>query len=128
VLILSSGLWPETSSDLSGSVLAANSEAIAGATITITDSRIGNIKAISSNATGRYNLRGLPVGGHDTVRVEDGWAQKRCENLYLTLGETLNLNVDLQGTETIDRVSVTGYRCPSYFCHYRGNKALGTLL
>ena len=70
--------------------------------------RIGSVKVISTNETGRYNLRGLRVGGPYTIAVQDAAGTRTLTDVYLTLGETLSQNIDLESGESIERVAVTG--------------------
>jgi hypothetical protein len=98
----------ETSSAINGTVLSVNGQSVAGATVTITDSRTGSVKVISTNETGRYNLRGLRVGGPYTIAVQDTAGTSTITDVYLTLGETLNQNIDLKSQENIERIAVTG--------------------
>jgi hypothetical protein len=98
----------ETSSSISGTILSESGQSVAGATVTITDTRTSSVKVISSNETGRYNLRGLRVGGPYTVAVTDASDTKTIDNVFLTLGETLSLNLDLESQEQIESILVTG--------------------
>ena len=98
----------ETSSSIGGTVLSQNGQAVSNATVTITDNRTGAVKVISTNETGRYNLRGMRVGGPYTIEVQSEAGTNTLTDVYLTLGETLSQNIDLQSQEDIDRVAVTG--------------------
>ena len=99
----------ETSSALSGTVLSTSGQSVANATITVTDTRTGSVKEISSNETGRYNLRGLRVGGPYVVVVKDAAGNTTTEsNVYLTLGETKSLNLDLGAAAQIETITVSG--------------------
>lgn len=98
----------ETSSSIGGTVLTESGQVVSGATVTIKDARTGAVKVINTNETGRYNLRGLRVGGPYSIAVTDAAGTRTVENVYLTLGETLSQNIDLQSQDTIERVSVTG--------------------
>ena len=98
----------ETSSSIGGTVLSQNGQAVSNATVTITDNRTGAVKVISTNETGRYNLRGMRVGGPYTIEVQSEAGTNTLTDVYLTLGETLSQNIDLQSQEDIERVAVTG--------------------
>lgn len=98
----------ETSAGIGGTVLSANGQAVAGATIVITDTRTGSVRTLSSTGTGRYNLRGLRVGGPYTVTVTDSGSSKTVEDVYLTLGDNLSLDLSLQNQEQIESILITG--------------------
>ncbi|MBT0585919.1 TonB-dependent receptor [Alteromonas oceanisediminis] len=97
----------ETTSGISGTVLTESGSVVAGATIRITDMRNGSTRTIESNNTGRYNLRGLQVGGPYTIEVTDESGSRTINDVFLTLGETLPLNVGLEA-QNVERIAVTG--------------------
>ena len=100
----------ETTSGISGTVLTNSGQVVSGATLIITDERTGQTRTIESNDTGRYGLRGLRVGGPYTVTVNDDAGSKTIEDVYLTLGDTLSLNIGLEGavSQDVERITVSG--------------------
>lgn len=105
----------ETSSSIRGTVLTANGQSVSGATVTITDTRTGAVKVVESNQTGSYTLRGMRVGGPYIVEVVDSAGTKKVDNVFLTLGETLSLNLGLEDNQSIESIVVTGSRVNSAF-------------
>ncbi|WP_026376768.1 TonB-dependent receptor [Aestuariibacter salexigens] len=101
-------LAQETTAGIGGTVITSSGELAAGATITITDTRTGNTRVITANDTGRYNLRGLSVGGPYTVVVTDSRGSKTVNDVYLTLGENLALNIGLESQAAVEKIVVTG--------------------
>tara|TARA_R110002167_G_scaffold126186_1_gene306791 strand:+ start:19 stop:3183 length:3165 start_codon:yes stop_codon:yes gene_type:complete len=109
--ISSVAIAQETSSSIGGTVLSQNGQSVSNATVTITDTRTGAVKVISTNETGRYNLRGMRVGGPYTVEVMDQAGNKIVEQgVFLNLGETKSLNLDLgaQEEESLETITVSG--------------------
>ncbi|GAB3019096.1 TonB-dependent receptor [Bowmanella dokdonensis] len=98
----------ETASDIRGSITAQSGQTVSGATVTITDNRTGSTRVLTTNETGSFSLRGLQVGGPYTVTVTDELGSTKVENLFLKLGETTSLNVQLEPKENIETISVTG--------------------
>lgn len=98
----------ETTAGIGGTVVSASGQTLAGANITVTDTRTGATRNLTSTATGRYNLRGLRIGGPYTVTVSDGSTTKTVENVFLTLGENLALNLNMESQEEIEAITVTG--------------------
>ena len=97
-----------TSSAISGEVVGANSQPLAGATVTIKHMESGSISTAVTDASGRFSARGLRVGGPYTVTIsKDGQSQVR-ENVYLQLAETKYLDISLGGQQVLDTVTVTG--------------------
>ena len=97
-----------TSSAISGEVVGANSQPLAGATVTIKHIESGSISTATTDASGRYSARGLRVGGPYTITItKDGQSQTR-ENVFLQLAETKYVDVTLGGQQVLDTVTVTG--------------------
>ncbi|REL37372.1 TonB-dependent receptor [Thalassotalea euphylliae] len=97
-----------TSAGLRGNVVSPAGELVSGAEITVFDTRTGSVKTLVSNETGSFNLRGLPVGGPYIVSVKSGAGDKVIEDVYLSLGDTLNLSLNLQ--QSFETIQVTGAR------------------
>lgn len=98
-----------TSSGIRGTVTTSEGMVVAGAQVTVTDTRTGNTKTLSSNDSGIFFARGLRVGGPYTVTVKDPVkGEKKFENVFLSLGDTLSLKVPLEMSQDIERISVTG--------------------
>lgn len=97
-----------TSSAISGEVVGANSQPLAGANVTIKHLESGSISTATTDAQGRYSARGLRVGGPYTITIsKDGLTQTR-ENVFLQLAETKYVDVTLGGQQVLDTVTVTG--------------------
>ena len=90
-----------TSANLSGRVTTADGAPLSGADITIVHTPSGTTSRATTDAEGRYNARGLRVGGPYTVTIQrDGYQGEASENVFLLLGETSALNADLDTTAT----------------------------
>ncbi|MDN7125121.1 TonB-dependent receptor [Pseudidiomarina sp. 1APP75-32.1] len=101
----------ETSSSLRGVVTSeATGQAIANASVTLRDERTGTTTTFSANDSGLFSARGLAVGGPYTLTVTDAMGNSEVvENVYLTLGETENVRVQV-AQQTVERISVEGRR------------------
>src|SRR5690606_13992707 len=99
----------ETSSSLRGVIVSEQTgEVIGNASILLTDERTGTSRTLTANENGLFSARGLAVGGPYTVVVTDNLGnEKRIENVFLTLGETENLNVAVE-QQSVERIAVTG--------------------
>ena len=99
-------LAQNTTSAIGGRVTDPSGKPIAGATVTVRHEESGSTNTTTSDADGRYALRGLRVGGPYTVTfTKDGQTDKR-EGVYLALAETTALDGAI-GTTT-STVVVTG--------------------
>jgi len=97
-----------TSAGIRGNVVSPAGELVSGAEITVFDHRTGNVRTINSNDTGSFSARGLQVGGPYTISVKSGAGEKVINDVFLTLGDTLNLSLDLQ--QAMETIQVTGAR------------------
>lgn len=106
--IATSATAQETSSSIRGYVVSQAGEKVSDATIVVTDSRTGVAKTLQSNATGDFSLRGLRVGGPYTIVVNGANGTKTIENVFLNLGETFTLDVNLEPAQDVERIAVVG--------------------
>ena len=101
----------QTSAALGGVVSSEQGQPIAGAEVIIVHTPSGTTSRATTDASGRYNARGLRVGGPYTVTViRDGFQSEVQEDVYLVLGEASAVNVDLataQATE-LEAIQVVG--------------------
>lgn len=105
-LVLSSiGVWAQvTTASLSGTVTASKAtqtaerltstgEALPGATVLAIHVPSGTQYGTITSVDGRYNLRGMRVGGPYTVKISFvGYKEQVFENIYLNLGVSADLN------------------------------------
>jgi hypothetical protein len=85
-------LAQNTTAALGGRVVDAGGKPVAGATVTIRHEESGSTNTTTSDAEGRYAVRGLRVGGPYTVTfTKDGRTDKR-EGVFLALAETTTLD------------------------------------
>ncbi len=100
-----------TTSALAGKVvLSDDNEAVIGATVRAVHVPSGTRYTGVTNASGRYTIQGMRVGGPYTVEISYvGYDTHKVENLNLTLGETSTVNAILQvGSQQLEEVVVTG--------------------
>jgi len=98
----------QTSSTLTGRVEAGEGAPVSGAEVVIVHTPSGTTSRATTDASGRYSARGLRVGGPYTVTVmKDGYRSEVEENVFLTLGEGSNINLELLPTTQMDSIEVT---------------------
>jgi len=96
-----------TAANLAGRVTSTDGAPLAGATITIVHTPSGTTSRATTDAEGRYAARGLRVGGPYTVTVQrEGYTGEASENVFLLLGETAAVNVDLDPAATTELEAV----------------------
>ncbi len=87
-----------TSAGVGGQVTSASGAPVAGAEVTITHTESGTVSRATTDAAGRYNARGLRVGGPYTITItKSGEGTKTEDGLYLGVNQTGTVNAALTG-------------------------------
>jgi Carboxypeptidase regulatory-like domain len=99
-----------TTSAISGVITDKAGSGLPGATVIAVHTPTGTQYVAPTNSEGRFNLQNMRVGGPYTVRITFvGYQDVNREGIYLTLGQTLRLDVNLSETTTqLADVVVTG--------------------
>ena len=120
-------LAQDTSSSISGRVLDAAGQPVAGATVQIVHEPSGTTKTTITDASGRYSAQGLRVGGPFDVKVtKDGKASDQ-DNVFLQLATDTAVNLTMGGgasTTNLGAVTVNGLVAAQTF--NADNKGLAT--
>jgi hypothetical protein len=100
----------DTSSAISGRVLDASGQPVAGATVQIVHEPSGTTKITTTGADGRYSAQGLRVGGPFDVTVSKaGMAQAEQDNVYLQLAQESAINLTMGGAaESVSAKNLKG--------------------
>jgi len=99
----------ETTSAVHG-VITNKGAAIAKASITAVHTPSGTKAFTTTEASGAFDLRGLRVGGPYTVTIAaPGMAPRVLKDVFLEVGQTLNLDTDL-GVAEVAELVITGSR------------------
>ena len=107
VVAAAPALAQNTTAAVSGRVVDAAGKAAAGAAVTIQHLDSGSTNNLVTDADGRYNARGLRVGGPYTITISKSGLVDKREGVFLALAETLTLNSQL-GAGAGATVVVTG--------------------
>ena len=90
-----------TSAGVGGQVTGAGGAPVTGADVTIVHTESGTVSRATTDASGRYNARGLRVGGPYSITVtKPGEGTKTEDNVYLTLNQISTVNAALTGDMT----------------------------
>lgn len=102
VVAAAPALAQNTTASVGGRVLAANGSPVAGALVTIMHLDSGSSNSATTDAQGRYSVRGLRVGGPFTVTFSKGGLTQTRDGVFLALAETTTLDGSLApATQTI---------------------------
>ena len=117
-----------TSSGVGGTVLASDGTPVAGAEVTITHTESGTVSRATTDASGRYNARGLRVGGPYSITVnKEGAGSNSKDDVYLGLDQVSAVDVTLNNdVSTLSTVQVVGTANLATFAS--DNKGVGTNL
>lgn len=102
------GIAQETTTDIRGNVTAPDGSAASGVTIVVTDTRTSASRTVISNASGSFNVRGLPAGGPYTIRVRsDQYQDAVVTDVYTNLSSASTFNIALAASSEIEEIVVT---------------------
>ncbi|MBX3727033.1 MAG: TonB-dependent receptor [Xanthomonadales bacterium] len=98
-----------TAAGLGGQIFSSTGELVEGATVEIVHVPTGTRSVVTTDANGRYNARGLRVGGPYTITVSKDGRTAVEENVFLTLADVAAVTVVLDDpAATLATVSVVG--------------------
>ncbi|MEO1407912.1 MAG: carboxypeptidase regulatory-like domain-containing protein, partial [Pseudomonadota bacterium] len=104
----------QTTSDIRGQVTDASGAALAGASVTVVDSRTNQSRSFTTNADGQFSTRSLPIGGPYTVTATaDGFPGQTHDSVFVSVSGSSRLTFALaSGDEvaTLDTIVVSGAR------------------
>ncbi|HEU4773016.1 MAG TPA: carboxypeptidase regulatory-like domain-containing protein [Lysobacter sp.] len=90
-----------TSAGLGGQVVGTDGQPVVGAEVTIVHTESGTVSRVTTDASGRYNARGLRVGGPYTVTINKAGAGTKSEDdIYLPLNQVATVNAQLNNDVT----------------------------
>lgn len=90
-----------TSAGVGGQVTGAGGAPVTGADVTIVHTESGTVSRATTDASGRYNARGLRVGGPYTITItKPGEGTRTEDNVYLALNQVGTVNATLTGDMT----------------------------
>ncbi|MEM9857333.1 MAG: TonB-dependent receptor [Bacteroidota bacterium] len=88
-----------TTSSMNGKVTDSNGEALPGATVIAVHTPSGTQYGTTTRLDGKYNLNNLRVGGPYKLTITYvGFEPKEIENLFLSLGQNLKQDIDIEET------------------------------
>ncbi|MBL4855901.1 MAG: TonB-dependent receptor [Idiomarina sp.] len=97
----------DTSSVVRGNVVTESGEVAANARVEIIHIPTGTRSVATTNESGAFSNSGLRVGGPYIIVIESSEGKKVYEDVYLSLGEPLRINAQLESSD-MERLQVTG--------------------
>lgn len=98
-----------TTSSMNGRVIDTNGEELIGANVLAVHTPSGTTYGVATNENGLYRIPSMRVGGPYKITISyTGYEELIKENIYLSLGQSFQLNVTLQETAyDIDEIVIT---------------------
>jgi hypothetical protein len=96
-----------TTGTIQGTVGDPNGAAIAGASVTVRNVQTGFERTVTSNSDGFFTAPLLPLGRYRVTTAATGFANSVLENVEVTIGNTLALDIALKVGATAETVDVT---------------------
>lgn len=106
IVIAAPVLAQNTTSAVSGRIIGADGQAVAGANVAILHVDSGSLVNATTDAEGRYLARGLRVGGPYTITISKAGQTEKREGVFLALAETFALDATLGAPVT--SITITG--------------------
>ncbi len=108
LLMMTSAVYAqETTSAVHGTVVA-NGKPVAGASVEVVHKPSGTRSVTSTESGGAFYARGLRVGGPYTITVNArGLPPKVLNDVFLDVGKTSDVSLDLTGANEVEEVVVT---------------------
>ena len=108
VALSSSYAMADTSSAVRGRISTPAGTPAAGTKVIILHVPSGTSRTVTTNDSGSFAASGLRVGGPYKIIVDsETYADETVNDVYLTLGDTYQLNKQLEA-QTVERIAVTG--------------------
>ncbi|GAB2958170.1 carboxypeptidase regulatory-like domain-containing protein [Hymenobacter coalescens] len=103
-----------TTSSMGGTITDKAGTGLPGATVIAIHTPTNTQYVAPTNSEGRYNIQNMRVGGPYTVRITFvGYQEVTREGLFLTLGQTQRLDINLsEATTQLQGVEIAGRRDP----------------
>ncbi|MGA1204197.1 MAG: TonB-dependent receptor domain-containing protein [Opitutales bacterium] len=101
-VFFASGLWGQgiTSSALTGKVVDASGNPVAGATVTAVHNPTGTIYTTQSRSNGRFDFSSVRVGGpYEIVSKSAGMVDGKSPPVYTALSQTSTVNLRMRADE-----------------------------
>jgi len=96
-----------TTGVIQGTVLDESSAVVAGASVEVKNTDTNLTKTLTTDSDGRFVFLQLPSGRYTLTVSKQGYATVAQENLNLTVGQAINLNLSMKVSSVQERVTIT---------------------
>ncbi|MET0553508.1 MAG: TonB-dependent receptor, partial [Vicinamibacteria bacterium] len=92
---------------IEGTVTDESGAVLPGATVTVRHQATGIVRETTTDGVGVFRAPLLPVGGYEVTAALSGFATVRRQNLTLTIGQTLAVDVALKVASASEEITVS---------------------
>ncbi len=104
------GFAQETTGVVRGAVYTPGGDPVAGATVTVTDTRTSASRSTTTGADGMFRVGGLAIGGPFEIRVASAdYKSAQITDVYTSLSEAATFSIMLESGE-VEEIVVTASR------------------
>jgi hypothetical protein len=104
------GFAQETTGIVRGAVYTPSGDPVAGATVTVTDTRTSASRSTTTGADGMFRVGGLAIGGPFEIRVASAdYKSAQITDVYTSLSEAATFSIMLESGE-VEEIVVTASR------------------
>src|SRR4029453_15563699 len=96
-----------TTGVIQGTVLDENGAVVAGAGVEVKKTDTNLTKTLTTDSDGRFVFLQLPSDPYPLTVSKQGYSTVAQENLSLTVGQAINLNLNLKVSSVQERVTIT---------------------
>src|SRR6185503_10253484 len=106
MLIWAPAFAQQTTGSIIGRVVDAQGAALAGATVTATNTETGFVRSVTSDAEGLYRQNALPVGPYDVVTELQGFTRLEQRGVIVNVAQATSLDAALRLAPIAETVTV----------------------
>jgi len=110
VLAVASGVWAQTqitTGVIQGTVMDEAGAVVPGAEVEAKNPETNLVKTLTTDAEGRFVFLQLPSGNYTLTVSKAGYATLVQENLTLTVGQAISLNLGMKVSQVQERITIT---------------------
>jgi outer membrane receptor protein involved in Fe transport len=106
--VVTAALAQSVTGSIQGLVVDQTQAALPGVTVSITNTATGATRDLVTDAAGLFVAELLPVGPYEVTASLAGFTGRKQPDLQLTVGQTLNLRIELAVANVAETVTVSG--------------------
>src|SRR5437870_1581576 len=107
LLLTSLAFGQSTTATLSGTVVDANGAAVAGASVTLSNTATGFERKVTTNGEGSFTVPLLPPSNYTLTVDREGFASAQIQNVILNIGDSRFLQITLKVGQVKTEVVIT---------------------